>query len=42
MIDCIASWLQESHIRPAHLNGLSLPIEGKEEDEDDLKDELSK
>lgn len=40
MIECIASWLREGHIMPVHLNGLGLPIEEAEDEEDDLEHEL--
>jgi hypothetical protein len=40
IIECIASWLREGHIKPVHLNGLGLPIEEREEDNDDLENEL--
>ena len=41
MIECIASWLREGHIKPAHLNGLGLPIDDMESGEDDLEHELT-
>jgi hypothetical protein len=40
MIECIASWLREGHIRPAHLNGLGLPIEEMNARDEDLENEL--
>lgn len=39
MIECIASWLHEGHIKPLHLNGLGLPV-GEGEDQDEIEIEL--
>ena len=40
MIECIASWLREGHVKPLHEDGLGLPVGEVVDDQDDMETEL--